>query len=208
MKNLAQRVASACVLCSLFLGALVPATTAQSKEKKKKYNVLFIIADDLRTELGAYGVAGIKTPNIDGLAARSTRFDRAYANYPLCNPSRSSFLTGRYPTETKVLNSNDYFRRIDPTAVTLPQYFQKNGYVTLRSGKIFHGGIDDQVSWTEGGEPTNPNITERGNPNFKPTQPSQSDPAQAQAQTEGANIADRGSDRIIVLDGDGESHGD
>jgi len=181
---------------------------AQSKGRKKKYNVLFIIADDLRTELGAYGVAGIKTPNIDGLAARAIRFDRAYANYPLCNPSRSSFLTGRYPTETKVLNSNDYFRRIDPSAVTLPQYFQKNGYVTLRSGKIFHGGIDDQVSWTEGGEPTNPNITERGNPNFKPTQPSQSDPAQEQAQTTGANIADRGSDRIIVLDGDGESHGD
>ncbi|PYS98256.1 MAG: sulfatase [Acidobacteria bacterium] len=208
MKHLAQRVASAWILGSLFFALLGPAAMAQTKGPKKKYNVLFIIADDLRTELGAYGVEGIKTPNIDGLAARSTRFDRAYANYPLCNPSRSSFLTGRYPTETKVLNSNDYFRRIDPTAVTLPQYFQKNGYVTLRSGKIFHGGIDDQVSWTEGGEPTNPNITERGNPNFKPSQPSQSDPAQAQAQTEGANIADRGSDRIIVLDGDGESHGD
>jgi iduronate 2-sulfatase len=208
MKNLAQRVASACVLLSVLLAVIGPAAMAQSKERKKKYNVLFIIADDLRTELPAYGVEGIKTPNIDALASRSTRFDRAYANYPLCNPSRSSFLTGRYPTETKVLNSNDYFRRIDPTAVTLPQYFQKNGYVTLRSGKIFHGGIDDQVSWTEGGEPTNPNITERGNPNFKPAQPSQSDPAQAQAQTEGANIADRGSDRIIVLDGDGESHGD
>jgi len=208
MKNFARRVASACVLWSLLLAVLGPASMAQSKGRKKKYNVLFIIADDLRTELGAYGVAGIKTPNIDGLAARAIRFDRAYANYPLCNPSRSSFLTGRYPTETKVLNSNDYFRRIDPSAVTLPQYFQKNGYVTLRSGKIFHGGIDDQVSWTEGGEPTNPNITERGNPNFKPTQPSQSDPAQEQAQTTGANIADRGSDRIIVLDGDGESHGD
>jgi arylsulfatase A-like enzyme len=208
MKYLAQRVASACVLCSLFMQFLIVPSMAQSKERKKKYNVLFIIADDLRTELGAYGVTGIKTPNIDRLAKRSTRFDRAYANYPLCNPSRSSFLTGRYPTETKVLNSNDYFRRIDPSTVTLPQYFQKNGYVTLRSGKIFHGGIDDQVSWTEGGEPTNPNITERGNPNFRPTQPAQSDPAQAQAQTAGVNISDRNSDRIVVLEGDGESHGD
>ncbi|MEQ1646457.1 MAG: sulfatase-like hydrolase/transferase, partial [Pyrinomonadaceae bacterium] len=183
-----------------------PDLNAQSNPKKPKLNVLFIISDDLRPELGAYGVGGIKTPNIDKIAARGTRFDRAYAQYPVCNPSRSSFLTGRYPTETKVLNNNDYFRRIDPTSVTLPQFFKNNGYVTLRAGKIFHGGIDDQVSWTEGGEPTDPNITERGNPNFRPTRPANSDPAQAQAA--GVNIADSGSDRIVVLEGDGESHGD
>lgn len=209
MKRLARQVISACAMCSLFasfFAILSPVTVAQSKGRRQKYNVVVIIADDLRPELGAYGVAGIKTPNIDALAARSVRFDRAYAQYPVCNPSRSSFLTGRYPTETKVLNNNDYFRRIDPSTVTLPQYFKNKGYVTLRSGKIFHGGIDDQVSWTEGGEPTDPNITERGNPNFKPTRPANSDPAQA--QTMGANIADRNSDRIIVLDGDGEDHGD
>ncbi|MFL6468218.1 MAG: sulfatase [Pyrinomonadaceae bacterium] len=179
---------------------------AQSKGQRKKYNVLFIIADDLRPELGAYGVEGIKTPNIDGLAKRSTRFDRAYAQYPVCNPSRSSFLTGRYPTETKVLNNNDYFRRIDPSTVTLPQYFKNNGYATLRSGKIYHGGIDDEISWTEGGEPTDPNTTERGNPNFKPTQPAQSDPAEA--ANAGSNSADSGSDRIVVLEGDGEKYRD
>ena len=181
---------------------------AQTAQRKPKYNVLFIIADDLRPELGAYGVTGIKTPNIDALAKRSTRFDRAYTQYPVCNPSRSSFLTGRYPTETKVLNNNDYFRRIDPTTVTLPQYFKNNGYATLRTGKIFHGGIDDQVSWTVGGEPTDPNISERGNPNFRPTRPANSDPAQAQAQTAGVNIADSNSDRIVVAEGDGQTHGD
>ena len=208
MKSLHRRFLSACGLCSMLLQiilALGPEATAQPKGRKK-YNVVFIIADDLRPELGAYGVPGIKTPNIDGLAARSTRFDRAYTQYPVCNPSRSSFLTGRYPTETKVLNNNDYFRRIDPSTVTLPQYFKNNGYSTLRTGKIFHGGIDDQVSWTEGGEPTDPNITERGNPNFRPAQQSQSDPAQA--QTAGVNTADRGSDRIVVLEGEGETHGD
>ncbi|HKP69340.1 MAG TPA: sulfatase-like hydrolase/transferase, partial [Pyrinomonadaceae bacterium] len=209
MKHLVRRVSSVCAAGSLLLHfALAPALIAQSKGPKHKYNVVFIISDDFRPELGAYGVEGIKTPNIDTLAKRATRFDRAYAQYPVCNPSRSSFLTGRYPTETKVLNNNDYFRRIDPSTVTLPQFFKNNGYASLRSGKIFHGGIDDEVSWTEGGEPTNPNITERGNPNFKPTQPANSDPAQAQAQTAGVNIADRNSDRIIVLDGDGESHGD
>jgi len=211
MKNFARRVASGCVLFSLFIQLLIvlaPATIAQTNGRKQKYNVLFIISDDLRPELGAYGVEGIKTPNIDELAKRSTRFDRAYAQYPVCNPSRSSFLTGRYPTETKVLNNNDYFRKIDPTSVTLPQYFKNNGYASLRVGKIFHGGIDDEPSWTEGGEPTDPNITERGNPNFKPTRPAQSDPAQAQAVTNAVNISDRNSDRIIVLDGDGESNGD
>lgn len=210
MKGIVRRAAAALALFSVFAALLItsPIASGQAKKRGKKYNVLFIIADDLRPELGAYGVSGIKTPNIDALARRSTRFDRAYAQYPVCNPSRSSFLTGRYPTQTKVLNNNDYFRRIDPSTVTLPQHFKNNGYVTLRSGKIFHGGIDDQVSWTEGGEPTDPNITERGNPNFRPTRPANSDPAQAQAQNAGANIADRNSDRIIVLDGDGESHGD
>ena len=184
------------------------AVRAQTKDTKKKpkYNVLFISSDDLRPELGAYGVVGIKTPNIDRLASRGTRFDRAYAQYPVCNPSRTSLLTGRYPTETKVMNNNDYFRRIDPSTVTLPQYFKNNGYATLRSGKIFHGGIDDEVSWTEGGEPTDPNITERGNPNFKP-KVELDDNAHA-AEGRGANIKESNSDRIITLDGDGESHGD
>ncbi|PYS89155.1 MAG: hypothetical protein DMF62_07915 [Acidobacteria bacterium] len=211
MKNFARRVATACTLCSLFIQFLIvlaPISNAQTKRRKQKYNVLFIISDDLRPELGAYGVEGIKTPNIDALARRATRFDRAYAQYPVCNPSRSSFLTGRYPTETKVLNNNDYFRKIDPTSVTLPQYFKNNGYASLRVGKIFHGGIDDAPSWTEGGEPTDPNITERGNPNFKPTRPAQSDPAQEQAVNNAVNISDRNSDRIIVLDGDGETNGD
>ena len=182
---------------------------AQQAKQKPKYNVLFIASDDLRPELGAYGVSGIKTPNIDKLASRSTRFDRAYAQYPVCNPSRSSLLTGRYPTETKVMNNNDYFRKIDPTTVTLPQYFKNNGYATLRTGKIFHGGIDDPVSWTEGGEAPDPNITERGDPNYKPRPSTSSDPDEAEAtQTQGANIKESNSDRIIVLEGDGEKHGD
>lgn len=184
--------------------AVVRAQTKDTK-KKPKYNVLFISADDLRPELGAYGLAGIKTPNIDRLASRGTRFDRAYAQYPVCNPSRTSLLTGRYPTETKVMNNNDYFRRIEPQTVTLPQYFKNNGYVSLRSGKIFHGGIDDEVSWTEGGEPTDPNITERGNPNFKIKAELDDN---APAVDRGTNIKESNSDRIVTLDGEGESHGD
>jgi choline-sulfatase len=182
---------------------LLPAkTSSQTKNKPTKYNVLFIISDDLRPELGAYGNTIIKTPNIDKLASRGTRFNRAYAQYPLCNPSRSSLLTGRYPTQTGIMDNNIYFRETHPDYITLPQYFKQNGYASLRSGKIFHGGIDDQVSWTEGGEPTDPAITERGKPNVTTT-PRPSTISSGAGESQGSQ-----SDRIVVLDGDGESHGD
>src|SRR6267142_7210692 len=90
-----------------FFPSSVPVSSAAPKPK---YNVLFIISDDLRPELGAYGNKIIKTPNIDALAARGTRFDRAYAQFPLCNPSRSSLLNGRYPTQTGIMDNNTYFR--------------------------------------------------------------------------------------------------
>ena len=143
MKNLRRRFVAFCAFLSLisvgipFSAVSVPAQKKNSK--KPKYNVLFIASDDLRPELGAYGTPMIQSPNIDNLAARGTRFDNAYAQYPVCNPSRTSLLTGRYPTQTGVMNNNDYFRRKFPDWVTLPQYFKNNGYATLRSGKIFHG---------------------------------------------------------------------
>src|SRR5438045_2180631 len=145
--------------------------------EQPKYNVLFIISDDLRPELGCYGNTIIKTPNIDRLATRGMRFDRAYAQYPLCNPSRTSLLTGHYPTQTGVLDNNTYFRAQHPDYVSLPQYFKAHGYATLRTGKIFHGGIDDMVSWTEGGEPPDPAITRRA-PSKIATRP-EHDPARA-----------------------------
>ena len=118
-----------------------------------KLNVLFIIADDFRPELGCYGSPLAKTPNIDALAQSGVRFDRAYCQYPLCNPSRVSMLTGRYPATTGVIGNRTDFRTNHLGWVTLPQLFKQNGYVSLRSGKIFHGGIDDAESWTEGGDP-------------------------------------------------------
>lgn len=196
-------------ICSLLTPVFSTAVVAQGKAKpgKKRYNVLMIIADDLRPELPSYGSKLIKTPNIERIAAKATKFDRAYTQYPLCNPSRSSFLTGRYPTQTGIYNSNDYFRRKFPDWVTLPQYFKQNGYVTLRSGKIFHGGIDDQISWTEGGEPTDPAITERGKPGAP--QPAESDRYDGnEGKVAPSSNKASNSDRIITLPGNGESHGD
>ena len=193
---------SAVVICIIALAAnfVLVGPVAAQKKPKTRYNVLFLISDDLRPELGTYGNPLIKTPNIDKIAANGTRFDRAYAQYSLCNPSRSSFLTGHYPTQTGIMNNNDYFRVNHPGYVTLPQYFKINGYVTLRAGKIFHGGIDDQISWTEGGEPTDPAITERGKPGVTA-------PRQSTLET-GAGGRQKQSDRIVVLDGEGETHGD
>jgi arylsulfatase A-like enzyme len=197
-------LAAAVVIGSLFTRT----ANTSSAAAKRKYNVLFIISDDLRPELGCYGNSMIKTPNVDGLAARGTRFDHAYAQFPLCNPSRSSMLNGRYPTQTGVLDNNTYFRAKHPDFVTLPQYFKNNGYAALRTGKIFHGGIDDQVSWTEGGEPVDQSIVNR-----PPSPVATGQGARETGDEEAAPQPNRparasASDRIVVLDGDGESFGD
>jgi uncharacterized sulfatase len=134
-------------LLALLLGGLASSFAAD------RPNILFIAIDDLRPELGAYGVPRAITPNIDQLAAESTRFDRAYVTYPLCLPSRASMLTGR-----RIDYSGPGKQRGFPELIALqktwPQTFRDAGYWTATSGKVYHGGVPkaDTAAWDVPGD--------------------------------------------------------
>ena len=106
-----------------------------------QYNVLFIIADDLRPLLGCYGHPEIHTPNIDRLAERGSLFNRAYCQVPLCNPSRTSLLTGLRPQTTGILGNAGDFRQILPDVLDVQQYFNEHGYVVHSVGKVAHAVV-------------------------------------------------------------------
>ncbi|MEM7672662.1 MAG: sulfatase [Verrucomicrobiota bacterium] len=112
-------------------------------QAQRPINVLWVVLDDLRTELGCYGVEGVISPNIDRFAAKAMLFENAYAQYPVCNPSRASFLTGLRPEEVGVLSNKLPLRRVQPDIVTAPQLFRQNGYYTIGIGKIFHLSVDE-----------------------------------------------------------------
>jgi iduronate 2-sulfatase len=146
--------AAVCVALAVLLAA------APARAAKPKYNVLFIISDDLTyTALSCYGNAVCRTPNIDSLAARGTRFTHAYCQGTYCGPSRASFMSGYYPHATGVLGYTSPRPQIGDRE-TWPQHFKDNGCYTARVSKVFHMGVpggiekgtdgaDDPLSWTE-----------------------------------------------------------
>jgi iduronate 2-sulfatase len=124
------------------------AATVSFAAETSRPNVLFLIVDDLRPELGCYGKDYIKSPNIDGLAKSGMVFNRAYCQQAVCSPSRSSVMTGTRPDTTKVWDLVTHFRTALPNVVTLGQQFKANGYFVQGMGKIYHGGLDDPPTWS------------------------------------------------------------
>ena len=116
-------------------------------------NIVLIVADDLNCAIGPYGDEAAVTPNLDRLAARGLVFNKAYCQQAVCNPSRSSFLTGLRPTTVKVDDLRKGFRDVAPggsTLITFPEHFKNHGYFCQNIGKVFHnmGETQDRRSWS------------------------------------------------------------
>lgn len=113
-----------------------------------KMNVLFIAVDDLRPELGVYGIDQVKSPNIDKLSEKGIVFRRAYCQEAICGASRISLLTGMYPQSTKIFGIKLKKKDMLPDITSLPKHFRNNGYKTISIGKIYHHGDDDPSAWS------------------------------------------------------------
>ena len=124
----------------LLLPCFVCVSWAFSAETKRP-NVLLLMADDLAATLSCYGHPQAKTPNLDALAKRSVLFSRAYCQFPHCNPSRASMMSGLRPNTTRVTNNDDNRYTNMPEVRTLPHHFRNHGYGTARCGKIFQIGV-------------------------------------------------------------------
>lgn len=140
------------ILCSITLIGCKNKNIENDLEKTKAKNVLFIVSDDLTKTLGCYGHPVVKTPNIDKLAQRGVLFENAHSNFAVCNPSRSSFLTGIEPEKLGILDNVVALQDVIGDRITMPALFKANGFYTVSIGKVFHrpeAGHNDLNAWDE-----------------------------------------------------------
>ncbi len=162
--TMVQAIAIVAALCSAMAGQT---GWADSVERP---NVLFIISDDMNCRIGCYGDERALTPNLDRLASWGVRFDRAYCQFPLCNVTRCSVLTGRYPTSIGVLDNNTLLVRNDQN-VPMQEIFRRHGYAVAEHGKVWHGrnqgtGTDDSKPKGEWYFPTERAVQQREQPDY------------------------------------------
>jgi arylsulfatase A-like enzyme len=129
----------------------------QEKKQSKRPNILFIVIDDLNSDVGFLNKDSGLTPNMDRLAKTSTIFNKAYCPAPICNPSRTSFLTGKYPHKTGIYGLEPNFWEVPKLSglKSIPQHFRENGYYSAGVGKIFHAephkeSFDKFGGWFDG----------------------------------------------------------
>jgi len=150
------------VVTLIFALCSCPCVQANSTNTQDSYesplelkNILFIVVDDLRLNIAAYGSSFMHTPHMDTLAAQGMLFQRAYVQYSFCAPSRNSFMTGRRPDATQAWSFRDHFREVGvgDKWTSMPQYFKNHGYTVFGTGKLFHPGLppsfDATLSWDE-----------------------------------------------------------
>lgn len=138
------------------MGTFLSATSL----KTKRYNVVFIMVDDLKPKINAFGDMEMVTPNLDSFAETAVTFTRAYCQQSVCGASRASILSGLRPDTTGAWGnppSGSTTRdQIDSNFTSLPQHFSNNSYQSFGISKIFHGGNnnsqDGALSYTDGWE--------------------------------------------------------
>ena len=132
--------------------ATIPAVAQKTEAKQTRPNVLFIAVDDLKPIIAAYGDKMAITPGMDRLANEGMAFQNCYVQQAISGATRASCLTGMRPDKTKVWDLITNFRQVNTNAVTIPEYFIKNGYETAAVGKIYHVGSagpgHDAPSWS------------------------------------------------------------
>lgn len=131
------------------LFAVTAACCSAGRADGDRMNVLFIAIDDMRPELGVYGVDQVQSPNIDRLAEEGMVFKSAYCQQAICGASRISLMTGMYCQSTKIYGIKLKKKDVLPDIPSLPRHFRENGYQTFSIGKIYHHRDDDPEAWTK-----------------------------------------------------------